>query len=71
MGIHVSTVPSMNGSVAPAFSTTSSITIGAKEAFNKLSLFRDRLEALVAFAQVYVKVFVFVAIVLWPWESAW
>jgi hypothetical protein len=74
MGTHISTVPSMTGPATPAFSTASTmaIPIGAKERIDKpLLLLRKALAALFAVVQVCVKIFVFAAIVLWPWESAW
>jgi len=74
MGTHISTVSSMNGPATPAFSTVSPMArpIGAKERFDKaLLLLSKALAALLAIVQVCVKVFVFAAIVLWPWESAW
>jgi hypothetical protein len=46
--------------------------VGAKEKLNKLFLmYRGAQAVLFAIVQFLVRIFVFVAIVLWPWESAW
>jgi hypothetical protein len=74
MGVHISIVPSLNGQVAPSHSSASPIAgrVAAKERLSKISLlFRHALGLLVDILQLCVKIFVFAAVVLWPWESAW
>lgn len=74
MGVHISTVPSLSSQVAPNYSSASPIAkpIATKARVSKMSLlFRKALALLVDILQLCVKIFVFAAIVLWPWESAW
>ncbi len=74
MGTHISTAPSLNGQITPGFSSVSSIAglIRAKEISNRASsLLRRALTLAIAILQFCVKIVVFGAIVLWPWESAW
>jgi hypothetical protein len=74
MGAHASTVPYMSGSATSSFPSTPHVVgpVGTKETLNKVfSLSHDILAVLFAIVQFCVRIFVFAAIVLWPWESAW
>lgn len=75
MTTQANTVPSMIGSFAPHATTTispSARTAGMKELFRRASsVLRRALALLASLAMVCLRIFVFAAIVLWPWESAW
>ena len=75
MRTQANSLPSMIGSFAPNATTTispSARTAGMKELFSRASSVLRRSVALLALvAQVGLRVFVFAAIVLWPWQSAW
>lgn len=75
MTTQANTVPSMIGSFAPNATTTispSARIASMKELFSRASpVLRRSLALLASVAQVCLRGFVFAAIVLWPWESAW